>query len=113
MAAVLNRLAVQFGDDVAAFEPGFFSRAPGRYVRHDHPGVVLQIELLRKRGRKVLNVYPKVAAHDPAIVDQPFHDVARQVRRHGKTDPLVAATAAENGSVDTDQTAISIDQRTA
>ena len=64
-------------------------------------------------GSNILGQNAQETASDLAAGKKPFHDVARQVDRHGKTDALIAAARADNCRVDSDQPALRINECTA
>src|SRR3954470_17576519 len=110
MTTVTHFLAIEGGDDVAALQAGFFSRAPRSSVSHHHARVLLQSEFPGQRRSNILDVHTHEAADYLAFLDQAFHDHLGQVDGHGETDPLIAAAAAEDGRIDADQSAFRVDE---
>ena len=74
----------------------------------------MQSERLGKRRRNTLNVNSEIAANYFTVRHQLIHHGVRHVDWNGKADSLIAAAiSGQYRSIDTDQIAVKIDQRTA
>src|SRR5580765_6254800 len=111
--AVGHFLAIELLDDVPALEAGLFSRALRGHLTHQRASRVFEFELPSQRRSHILDHYAQETTRHFAIADQVRHDITSEVRRNRETNPLVAAAAAQNGSVNADQPPFGINQRTA
>src|SRR5262249_16917167 len=99
-------------DDVAFFHAGFFSGALLGHITNERALIFFQLELFCQGGIDVLNHYAEITASDTAIANEACCHITGEVRRNGKADSLITAATAEDGSIDADETALRIDERT-
>ncbi len=111
MAAVGHWLVVEFHNHVTILQPSFVGGTFRHDFRHQCAFGLLELEFLGECGREILNVYSEKSSLDVSVLYQTFQDPTRQVRRHGKSDALIAAAFAEDGRADADEPAVGIHER--
>src|SRR6185369_6748822 len=111
VTAIGDLLAVEFGDDIASFQAGLVCRASRSHLADQGAGVILELEFPGQTGSQVLDHDAQVTAGNMAIFYQVFHHIAGEVHRDGEANALVAARAAENGGVDSDQASFGVNER--
>ena len=62
--------------------------------RHQRAVGAVDFELFCQLGCEILNVHPEETSFDATVLDEAIHDPARQIRRHGEPDALIATAAA-------------------
>ena len=93
-------LSVNGGNHVASFESRFFRRSFRRDLANQGAGrLPFEFHRFSQLGRERLHRRADVTPHDASFVAQTLHHIAREIRGNRKTDTLVPAVSAENGSV--------------
>src|SRR5260370_114064 len=110
MTAIGYFLAIELDNDVAAPQAGFFRGAPGCDITHESAGRFFELELGCQIRSNVLNHNPEIAAGYVTIFNQALHHVAGKVNGQGTANSLVPTAAAEDGGINADQAAFSIDE---
>src|SRR3954463_12881687 len=111
---IVNRLAVELDDDVSGAQSGFETFRIPRHPRYQCAVRVRRPELAGGLFRQLLDA-EEAHGTTPHFAEllQIVDDLARQVARDGKPDPLVPAALGEDAGVDTNQFAAAADQRSA
>ena len=107
----IHRLAVIFDNDIRSLESRLLRRTILHDVADEHALGLGDPELRGQLRRQVLNRDTKPAAYDLPRPYQLIHDGTRQIARHGKPYPHVAAALAENRRINPNQFAPHIDER--
>src|SRR6266404_942242 len=111
MTAVRYFLAIELDDNIAVSQASLFGGTLGRDITHKGAGRILELELRCQIRSNVLNHNPEIAAGYMTIFDQALHHVAGEVNGDGKANSLVPTAATEDGGINADQPAFSIDER--
>ena len=114
IVAVLDRAAVDGGDDVARLEPALVGWAAGLNFLHQH-AVLEAVDAIDGAGQSLVRNWmpmePRVTLWLGLI--EIVVDRDHGVRRHGEADALVAGRLRVDGRVDADYFAVHVQQRAA
>src|SRR4030095_3629866 len=109
---VVDRLAVERLDHVAAPDPGVLRRAPGFDAAHDGAAHLLDAEALSEVRRQWLNRHAELRASDTTFGPQSVRDVPLKVGGNREADADVPVGHGEDLGVDADQLALRVHERT-
>src|SRR4030095_2448316 len=113
MRTVGNLLSVELQHHVARLETRFGGRPAVHHLANERATLILEFELLRQRGREVLNLHSQITTRHVTVRDEPVHYGTGDVRWDGESDPLTAPGTAEDGRVDSNQPPLVVHKRAA
>src|SRR5437667_12431308 len=108
MTAISHLLAIDFNNDIPTLDPGFFRWTIRSDIADQRSAAFLEIELLGQSRGEVLDHHTQIATCHVTVFDETLHGIAGEVRRNSEADALIAAGAAQDGCVDSNQTTLSV-----
>src|SRR5262249_44671031 len=112
--AILDTLASESGEYVAARDSGFGSGRTVVGARNDNAAFLLDAESLRQVFvDEVLHHHAEIAAVHGAVLEELLRNALGQVAGNGKADTLETARAALDGRGDADHFAVEANERPA